>query len=64
MCGATDSILGVKKEAIIHKMKTKMMSRFDFADGEMSIEGALFEVNTDTWHGISCKNIKFSGDLK
>jgi len=64
MCGADDSILGVKKEAVIHKMKTKMMSRFDFAEGKMVIEGALFELNTDTWHGVSCKNIKFSGDLK
>jgi calcineurin-like phosphoesterase len=63
MCGAVDSILGVKKEAVIYKMKTKMLSRFDFATGKMTIEGALFEVNTDTWHGISCKNIKFTGEL-
>lgn len=63
MCGALDSILGVKKEAVIHKMKTKMLSRFDFATGKMTVEGALFEVNTDTWHGISCKNIKFTGEL-
>ncbi|MBQ9743914.1 MAG: YmdB family metallophosphoesterase [Clostridia bacterium] len=64
MCGAVDSVLGVKKEAVIHKMKTKMLSRFDFAGGEMCIEGAIFSVNTDTWHGISCKNIRITGELK
>jgi len=64
MCGATDSILGVKKEAVIHKMKTKMLSRFDFAEGEIEINGALFTVDTDTWRGISCENIKFTGEIK
>ena len=64
MCGAADSILGVKKEAVIHKMKTKMLSRFDFASGEMTVEGAVFCVNTDTWRGISCENIKITGESK
>ncbi len=64
MCGAEDSILGVKKEAVIHKMKTKMLSRFDFAEGDIEINGALFTVSKDTWHGISCENIKFTGELK
>ena len=62
MCGATDSILGVRKEAVIHKMKTKMLSRFDFATGKSCIEGAVFSVNTDTWRGISCENIKITGE--
>ena len=64
MCGAADSILGVKKEAVIYKMKTKMLSRFDFAEGEIEINGALFTVDTDTWRGISCENIKFTGEIK
>ena len=64
MCGAVDSILGVKKEAVIYKMKTKMLSRFDFAGGEMCIEGAVFIINTDTMRGISCKNIRITGELK
>lgn len=64
MCGAQNSILGVKKEAVILKLRSKMMARFDFAEGDIAIEGALFSVDTDTWHGISCENIKFKGELK
>jgi metallophosphoesterase (TIGR00282 family) len=63
MCGAYDSILGCKKEPVIHKMKTKMLSKFDFADGETLFNGAIFEIDTDTGCAISCEAIKILGDL-
>jgi len=63
MCGAADSILGVKKEAVIYKMKTKMLSKFDFAEGEIELNGAIFEIDTNTGKGISCEAIKIKGDL-
>ena len=64
MCGAIDSILGVKKEAIIYKLKTKMLSKFDFAEGEIEFNGAIFEIDTDTGKGISCELINLKGDIK
>lgn len=64
MCGPKDSILGVKKEAVIHRLRTKMLSKFDFAGGEIELNGALFEINTDTWHVISCKTINITGDVQ
>lgn len=64
MCGATDSILGVKKEAVIYKMKTKMLSKFDFAEGIIEFNGAIFEIDTDTGKGIFCEAIKIKGDIK
>ncbi len=64
MCGDSDSILGVKKEAVIHKLKTKMLSRFDFAtDGEIECNGAIFEISTNSWQCVSCQAIKFTGDI-
>ena len=63
MCGSRDSILGVKKEAVIYKMKTKMLSKFDFDEGEIECNGAIFEINKDTWQAISCQNIKFEGEI-
>lgn len=64
MCGDNDSILGVKKEAVIHRMKTKMMSKFDFAtDGEIECNGAIFEINTNNWHCENCQTIKFMGEI-
>lgn len=64
MCGPYDSILGVKKEAIIYKLKNKMLSKFDFAEGEIEFNGAIFEINTDTGKGISCETVNIKGDLK
>ena len=64
MCGALDSILGVKKEAVIYKMKTKMLSKFDFAEGEIELNGAIFEIDTTTGKGASCEIIKLRGDIK
>jgi hypothetical protein len=63
MCGSTGGILGVKKDSVIYKMKTKMNAKFDFDDGETECCGAIFEVNKDTWQGVSCKNIKFNGEI-
>ena len=64
MCGDNDSILGVKKEAVIYKMKTKMLSRFDFAtEGEIECCGAIFEINTNSWRCESCQAVKFTGDI-
>lgn len=44
MTGVRDSVLGVKKEAVIRKLLTKMPTRFEEADGnEAVLCGALFE---------------------
>ena len=64
MCGAYDSILGVKKEAIIFKLKNKMLSKFDFAEGEIEFNGAIFEIDTDTGKGLSCELVNIKGDIK
>ena len=59
MVGATESILGVKKENIIYKMKTKLLTKFDFATGEIEGNGAIFDINPDTGKALSCQVIKF-----
>ncbi|MBQ7226146.1 MAG: YmdB family metallophosphoesterase [Clostridia bacterium] len=65
MCGDNDSILGVKKEAVIYKMKTKMLSRFDFAQkGEIECCGAVFHINTDSFRCEKCEAIKFTGEIQ
>ena len=59
MVGATDSILGVKKEPVIYKLRTKMLSRFDFATGKAQADGALFEIDEDTGKCTSCRAVRF-----
>lgn len=58
MCGAEESILGVKKEAIISKIRYKLPSKFDFAQGKIACDMAIFEINTDTGCCVSVKNIR------
>ena len=64
MCGALDSILGVKKEAVIYKLKTKMLSKFDFAEGEIEAQGAIFDIETNNFKPVGCELIKFKGEIK
>lgn len=58
MCGAKDSILGVKKEAVIYRLKTKLLSKFDFAEGETECNMALFEIDKTTFKGTAVTLIK------
>ena len=63
MCGAQDSILGVKKEAVIFKLKTKMLSKFDFAEGEIELNGAIFDIDTNSFAATGCEILKIKGDI-
>lgn len=64
MVGAQESILGVKKEAVIYKLKTKMLSKFDFADGEIEFNGAIFDIDKSTFKATDCQIIKIKGEFK
>lgn len=64
MCGPVDSILGVKKEAVIYRMKTKMLSKFDFAENDIQLDGAIFEIDTSTNKCVNCEIITLKGDIK
>ena len=43
MTGPHDSVIGVKAELAIHRMRTGMPVRFEMADGDVRLEGALVE---------------------
>ena len=58
MCGPINSILGVKNEIIIEKMRTKMPARFEFGDGEIEYNGVIFDFDTSSFGGIKAKSIK------
>ena len=44
MCGPKDSILGVKSEIIIEKLRFHIPKRFEHAEGEIEATGAIFTV--------------------
>ena len=47
MTGPHDSVIGVKADLAIHRMRTGMPVRFETAEGGVRIEGAVIEVDPD-----------------
>jgi metallophosphoesterase, MG_246/BB_0505 family len=48
MTGPIHSVLGVRPELVIQKMRTKMPVRFDLADGPCEMDCALFQIDEKT----------------
>lgn len=57
MTGVEQSVLGVKKEIIINRLKSNDMSKFEFAEGGCILNGCLFDVDTNTGLCLSAKPI-------
>ena len=57
MTGAIDSVLGVKPELVIAKLKQKLPVRFEAASGPMMMNGALFAVDPATGRAQSVERI-------
>jgi metallophosphoesterase (TIGR00282 family) len=57
MTGPIHSVLGVKPEIIIQKMRTKMPARFDIAEGDCRIDGAIFTIDEATGKTIEVERL-------
>ncbi len=57
MTGPENSVLGVKSEIIINRLKSSDMSKFEFADGECTLNGCIFEIDEKTGKAISTERI-------
>src|SRR5213076_593541 len=57
MTGPHDSVIGVKADLAIGRMRTGMGVRFEPADGGVRIEGALVECDADG-RALSCEAIR------
>lgn len=58
MTGPIQSVLGVKPELAIRKMKTKMPVRFDLADGDCRMCGAIFSIDEKSGKTISVERVQ------
>ena len=45
MCGPTNGILGTDADAVIHRFRTMMPTRFSVADGTVQAQGVIFDVD-------------------
>lgn len=57
MTGPVDSVLGVKKEIIINRLKDNDMSKFELANGECSLSGCIFEIDIKTGKTVNIERI-------
>lgn len=58
MTGAQDSVIGRKVEPIIERFLTCMPTRFEMADGNVELQGALVEIDQESGRAISIERIK------
>jgi metallophosphoesterase (TIGR00282 family) len=57
MTGPHDSVIGVKAELAIRRMRTGMHARFEPAEGDVRIEGALVDCDVDG-RATSCEAVR------
>ena len=57
MTGPKDSVLGVKPEIIIERMKSNMPARFETADGECVMQGVIFEIEICSGRCLSVETV-------
>jgi metallophosphoesterase (TIGR00282 family) len=57
MTGPHDSVIGVKAELAIRRMQTGMHVRFEPAEGDVRIEGALVECDAEG-RALSCESVR------
>jgi hypothetical protein len=62
MCGPYDSVLGRRKDRVIHYMTTNMPQSFDVATGDVRLCGALAEVDQETGRALSIVRIEAQGE--
>lgn len=58
MTGTKESVLGVKKEIIIDKMRTKLPKRFDLASGECKMECAVFDIDDKSGRCVEVESLR------
>ncbi len=55
MTGPINSVLGIKPELAIEKMRTGLPVRFENPESECKLEGCLFEIDNKTGKALSCE---------
>jgi 2',3'-cyclic-nucleotide 2'-phosphodiesterase len=61
MTGPHDSVIGVKADLAIQRMRTGMPVRFETAEGDVRLEGALVECD-GSGHATSCDLVRIAVD--
>ena len=60
MTGPHDSVIGVEAELAIRRMRTGLPVRFETAQGDVRIEGALIDCDSETGKASSIESVRIS----
>lgn len=58
MCAAENSVLGIKPENVINTLKTGLLNRFTAEEGNMILEGCIFQIDENTGKTLSVNPLK------
>jgi hypothetical protein len=58
MTGAHDSVIGVKKEIILEKLRSAVPRRYETSDKGLMINAAVFELDNDSGRALSIKRLR------
>jgi metallophosphoesterase (TIGR00282 family) len=58
MTGPHDSVIGVKAELATRRMRTGMPVRFEPAEGDVRIEGAIVDCDPQTGRALACEAVR------
>ncbi len=60
MTGPHDSVIGVRPELATHRMRTGMPVRFEVAEGDVRIEGALISCDPATGRALAIETVRIA----
>lgn len=62
MTGPVNSVLGVKSEIIINRLRNNDLSKFVFASGETQLCGCIFDIDDKTKKTVAIERIRLVGE--
>ena len=58
MCGPRDSVIGVRREQVLHRFVTQMPTRFEVASGPVLVQGALVDVEEQSGRATAIERVQ------
>jgi len=58
MVGTRDSVLGMEKEAVLHKFRTQLPVRFQVAEGKWQFHAVLIQIDEQTGQSTGIQLIR------
>ena len=58
MCGPMDGSLGTDAQAVITRFRTRMPQRFTPAQGRIGLQGAIFDIDTNTMRTVAVARLR------